>query len=185
MDIHDSGVIRAALVAPLGVAEDGAVIVNDLAAYPKADRTGLRCTQFDIGLFEIPFHLVRGTNRRLEKHGACILELGDHSEPTGRLNAHAKAEAVEQIGILVVGLETAAAGHLPPKTFFESKLDPPWQLLVQPSDRGEIGRVIRARIWRRCSTVATQRTLNSVCHRSGWLSPFLDGLGDRRIVILR
>ena len=44
MDIHNSGVIGTGLVTPLGIAENGAVIVNDLTAYPKADRTGLRAT---------------------------------------------------------------------------------------------------------------------------------------------
>ena len=178
MDIHDSGVIRAALVTPLGIAENGAVIVNDLPAYPNADRTGLQSTQFDIGLLEVPLYLVRRTHGRLEKHGACVLELGEQPQPTGRLEAHAEAEAVEKIGIVGVELETAAAGAFPPKTLFEAELDPRGQLFVQLGDRSEIGRVIRARIGRRRGAVATQGTQNSVRHRSSQHLRFLRGLGN-------
>ena len=88
------------------IANDGVVVVDELPTDAQVEPVFLRVADLRIGQLEIPANCIRRADRRVLVARAGVLHLRRQPQPTGRMQIHLEPEAVQQVGVIDVRLET-------------------------------------------------------------------------------
>ena len=94
VQIRDHRVVGASLIAPLGIGNDGVVVVDQLAAHPHADPLFLGVAKLGEGQLEIEAVGIGRLQRRLLQPGTGVLHLPDEAKPAGGFDHHGEAPTV-------------------------------------------------------------------------------------------
>ena len=78
VEVRDNGVIGSALIAPLGIRDDGVVVIDQLAADAHAEPLAFGVAELDISQLQIQTIRVRWLQRRILPPRAGVLDLADN-----------------------------------------------------------------------------------------------------------
>ena len=100
IQVQHRRIVGAALVAPLGIGDDGVVVVDELPAHAQAEPVFLRVADLGVSQLQIPANRVRRADRRVLEARTGVLHLRRDPQPAGRVQIHLEPESVQQVGVI-------------------------------------------------------------------------------------
>ena len=100
VQVQHRRIVGAGLVAPLGVGDDGVVVVDKLPPHAQAEPVLVGRANLNVSQLQIPANRVRRSDRRVLEARTGVLNLRRNPQPTGRMQIHLEPEAVQQVGVI-------------------------------------------------------------------------------------
>jgi len=142
VQVEDGGIVGTGLVAPLGVGDDGVVVVDELSADAEAVPALFRIANLGVGKLEIPADSIRRPDGGVLIALTGVLDLRCEPQPACRMQICLEAEAVQQVGVIDAGFEVVVVVRFITEALLALEIDPFGQLAIEVSEGGNVVKVV-------------------------------------------